>query len=99
MEAQIQQAVDIANNPSSDQILKDQALSFITQIKSSDEGWEHCLKILQLDSSNSNVKFFAFQVINEKLFYLSNDNKLNVKNIIFQYLNNLISLNKIEPFF
>lgn len=99
MESQIQQAVEIANSPSSDQILKEQALSFITQVKSSDEGWQHCLKLLQLETSNSNVKFFAFQVLAEKLYSLPNENKLAIKDVIFSYLTDVITNHKVEPFF
>lgn len=99
MEAQIQQAVEIAASASSDNILKEQALSFITQLKSSDDGWKPCLKLLQLDTSTPNAKFFAFQVINERLPYLSDNDKLSLKDMIFAYLNSLISNNKIEPFF
>lgn len=99
MEAQIQQAVEIANSPSSDQILKEQALSFISQIKTSPEGWKSCLKLLQLDSTSLNAKFFAFQVLDDRMPFLSNEDKLTIKEVTFTYLNSLISNNKIEPFF
>ena len=99
MEAQIEQAVEIANNPSSESSLKDQALSFITQIKTSNDGWQPCLKLLQSDSTTINGKFFSLQVINERLPYLSDNEKIQIKDIVFNYLNNLISSNKIEQFF
>lgn len=99
MEAQIQQAVEIANSPSSDQILKEQALAFITQIKTSAEGWKSCLKLLQLDSTSLHTKFFAFQVVDDRLPFLPNEDKITIKEVIFTYLDSLIANNKIEPFF
>lgn len=99
MESQIQQAVEIANSPSSDATLKEQALSFINQIKSSNEGWQPCVKVLQLDSSSINAKFFALQVISERLPYLSDNEKIALKDMIFTHVNNLIMNAKVEPVF
>lgn len=99
METQIQQAVEIANSPSSDPILKEQALSFINQIKSSNEGWQPCLKVLQADSSSINAKFFALQVVSERLPYLSNEEKIALKDMIFAYINTLIAKVNVEPIF
>ncbi|TID23227.1 hypothetical protein CANINC_003244 [Pichia inconspicua] len=99
MESQIQQAVEIANSPSSDASLKEQALSFINQIKSSNEGWQPCVKLLQLDSSSINAKFFALQVISERLPYLSENEKIALKDMIFAYVNSLIANSKVEPVF
>jgi exportin-T len=99
MEAQIQQAVEIASSASSDPVLKEQALSFITQLKSSDDGWKPCLKLLQLELSTADAKFFALQVISERLPYLTDNDKLSLKDMIFAYLSSLVTNNKIEPFF
>lgn len=99
MEVQIQQAVEIASSPSSDAALKEQALAFITEIKSSNDGWQPCLKLLQLDDTTTNTKFFALQVINERLPFLPDGEKVTLKDMIFNYLKSLVSSNKIEPFF
>lgn len=99
MEEQIQQAVEIANSPSSDPVIKEQALSFVSQIKSSTNGWQPCLKILQLDTASTNSKFFALQVICERLPLLSDSEKISLKDMIFNYLSSLISQNKVEPIF
>lgn len=99
MESQIQQAVEIANSPTSDATLKEQALSFISQIKSTNDVWQPCLNLLQLESSTSNVKFFALQIIAEKLPYLTDNEKVSLKNLVFDYVNYLISNNKVEPVF
>lgn len=58
MEQQINQAVAIALSRDSDQELKNQAIDFINQIKSTKEGYESCLQILLKDQVNEEFRFY-----------------------------------------
>ncbi|ODV96696.1 hypothetical protein PACTADRAFT_1281 [Pachysolen tannophilus NRRL Y-2460] len=95
MDDQIQQAVEIACNPSANNELKQEALQFIKEVKTSNDGWESCLSLLHKNQSISEqTKFFIFQVLDEKIEDLNNDQLLHLKNCLFQYVNDLI-LNKV----
>ncbi|ODV88050.1 hypothetical protein CANARDRAFT_5355 [[Candida] arabinofermentans NRRL YB-2248] len=98
MDAQIQQAVDILSSGTNDENLKEQAFSFINQLKSSDDGWQHCVNLLTSnDSISPNVKFFIFQMLADRLPFMTNDQKLTLKEYIFGYLKKLISNNQVDP--
>ena len=104
MEAQIQQAVEIASGYSNNNSLKQQALQFIQQFKSSTDGWKHCLTILNSatvgsDSISLNLKFFIFQVFDERVPTLSDDEKIVLKDAVYSYLKYIITKGTIEPVF
>ncbi|QPG74293.1 hypothetical protein FOA43_001618 [Brettanomyces nanus] len=106
MEVQIQQAVEIASGYTNDNTLKQQALDFIQQFKASPDGWKHCITLLASsisakdDSSISlNMKFFIFQVFDERIPFLSDEEKTNLKDAVFGYIEELISKEKVEPVF
>lgn len=103
MEAQIQQAVEVASGSSADNAVKQQALSFIQQLNSSPDGWKHCLSLLaSTESGNTlshNVKFFIFQVFDSRIPTLQDQEKITLKDTIFTYIKGLISKNEVEPTF
>ena len=104
MEAQIQQAVEIASGYSNDNGLKQQALEFIQQFKSSVDGWKHCMTILNSATTGSgsisqNLKFFIFQVFDERIPTLADEEKIILKNAVYSYLKAIITNNTIEPVF
>ncbi|KAF6006051.1 hypothetical protein HII12_005276, partial [Brettanomyces bruxellensis] len=104
MEAQIQQAVEIASGYSNDNSLKQQALEFIQQFKSSTDGWKHCLTILNSatvgsDAISLNLKFFIFQVFDERVPTLPDDEKIVLKDAVYSYLKYIITKGTIEPVF
>ncbi|QEL61768.1 hypothetical protein CJJ09_003924 [Candidozyma auris] len=70
MDQQIQQAVDIALSGTADPSLKNQALTFINEIKSTEQGYRTCFDLLLSDPEkgiylNDGLKFFILQVIEE----------------------------------
>ncbi|OBA21222.1 Xpo1-domain-containing protein [Metschnikowia bicuspidata var. bicuspidata NRRL YB-4993] len=98
MDQQIQQAVEIALSGTSDPQLKNQALQFINEIKSTEEGFKSCVDIL-LESSakggtlNNGLKFFIFQVIDENTDKLSQEQLYALNTNLFKYLNDVIAAN------
>lgn len=97
MDQQIQQAVEIALSGTADPNLKNQAYEFINQIKSTEEGYKSCIDILLKSRENNDIndglKFFIYQVIEENMSKLNNDELINLKNTLFQILNSIISNN------
>ncbi|KAH3668078.1 hypothetical protein OGAPHI_001832 [Ogataea philodendri] len=100
MDQQILQAVDIASSASADAQLKQQALDFISQIKDSPDGWQQCLNLLTPNAQLSpNVKFFVFQVLDARLPFMTDSDKITVKDYLFVYLKSLVDSNTVEPAF
>lgn len=101
MESQILQAVEIAfSAATTDASLKTQAVDFINQIKSSPDAWKTCLNLIQSPNDISpNAKFFSFQIINEQLPNLSNDDKSYLNQIILSHLKSIIDSNKLDDLF
>lgn len=101
MEQQINQAVEIALSPTADSSLKQQAIDFINQIKSTKEGYQSCINILFSRSAeiNDEFKFFILQVIDENLDNLLDPELFDIDQKLFQFLTQLI-LNKtvVSPF-
>lgn len=101
MDQQIQQAVEIALSGTADLNLKNQAYEFINQIKSTEEGYKSCLDILMkstssISSINEGLKFFIFQVIDENMSKLNNEQLLNLNSNLFEYLKTLIAHNQVD---
>lgn len=102
MDQQIQQAVEIALSATADPILKNQAYEFVSQIKSTEEGYKSCLDIL-LNAANSNENlnqeftFFLYQVIDEYIRKLNDEQLFDLNCKLFQVLRNMIQFNKNEP--
>ncbi|GME99649.1 unnamed protein product [[Candida] boidinii] len=96
--SQIQQAVEILASGTNDESLKNNVLNFVNELKSSPDGWNHCIELLvKNDAISDNVKFFIFQILSEKISTLNSNDLIKLKDSIFDYLTNLVSQNKIEP--
>ncbi|ODV92852.1 hypothetical protein CANCADRAFT_14808, partial [Tortispora caseinolytica NRRL Y-17796] len=68
MEDQIEQAVTILYDGRADASLKQEALNFCQQVKSSSDGWQLCLGLFSAGKSRSSTaRFFALQVVGEAL--------------------------------
>lgn len=96
MDQQIQQAVEIALSGTADPALKNQALQFINEIKSTEQGYKTCVDLL-LDSAakgtklNEGLQFFIFQVIDENTDKLSQEQLFDLNSKLFKYWNDVIS--------
>lgn len=100
MEAQILQAVHVAFDATTNPALKEQAIQFITHIKSSPDAWKHSLNLLESNETlTSNVTFFVLQIINEQLPTLSDNDKGKVNNSILNHLKKIIDEGKVEEVF
>ncbi|GBL49357.1 pre-tRNA nuclear export protein [Candidozyma auris] len=96
MDQQIQQAVDIALSGTADPSLKNQALTFINEIKSTEQGYRTCFDLLLSDPEkgiylNDGLKFFILQVIEENTEKLGEQQLFELNSSMFKYLNSLIS--------
>ncbi|CAH6719657.1 exportin-T [[Candida] jaroonii] len=83
MEQQITQAVEIALNNSNKE-LHDQAIGYINTIKQTKEGYESCLNLLTTKVSEE-LRFFIFQVIEENLQNLSDQEIFTLNEILNNY--------------
>ncbi|WPK23687.1 hypothetical protein PUMCH_000929 [Australozyma saopauloensis] len=98
MDQQIQQAVEIALLGTSDSALKNQAITFINEIKLTEEGYKTCVDLL-LDLSsrdgplNDGLKFFIFQVIDENIDRLLQEQLFTLDSSLFKYLENVLLKN------
>lgn len=105
MDQQIQQAVEIALLGTSDPALKNQAITFITEVKATEQGYKKCVDLL-LDSSlkgnvfSEGLKFFILLVIDENIERLSPEQLFALDASLFKYLENvLLKGNDSDPIF
>ncbi|KAK3356964.1 armadillo-type protein [Lasiosphaeria hispida] len=65
MDAQIESAIEIAWNPSSEQSLKTQAFEFLNQLRSDPQGWQICTNLFTRDPKPSDiVRLVSLEIIN-----------------------------------
>ncbi|KAI9817832.1 MAG: pre-tRNA nuclear export protein [Pycnora praestabilis] len=65
MDAQVENAIEIAWNPTSDQNLKAQAFGFLNQLRSDSSGWQVCLSLFTRSPKPSDiVRHVALEVVN-----------------------------------
>lgn len=98
MDQQIQQAVEIALLGTSDQALKSQAITFINEVKQTEQGYKTCVDLL-LDPTGSlsdGLKFFIFQVVDENVDRLSPEQLHALDVSLFKYLENVLLKNAME---
>lgn len=98
MDQQISQAVDIALSGTADPNLKNQAFDFINQIKSTEEGYKSCIDILLKNSTSSTINegltFFIYQVIDENIEKLSQEQYFELNSNLFKTLSVYIVNNR-----
>ncbi|KAI8815711.1 armadillo-type protein [Fimicolochytrium jonesii] len=68
MEANVEQAVAIALDPSADPNLRAQATAFCEQLRASSDGWQVCLKLfVKAPRSSDHTRFFSLQILEDLL--------------------------------
>ena len=68
LSVQVENAIEIAWNPNSDQTLKGQAIEFVTQLRSEPQGWQVCLSLVIRDQTPSEiVRHVALEVVNNAI--------------------------------
>ncbi|MCJ1382803.1 pre-tRNA nuclear export protein [Xylographa soralifera] len=68
MDAQVENAIEIAWNPQSDQNLKSQAFEFLNQLRSEPQGWQVCLTLATREPRASEVvRHVALEVVNNTI--------------------------------
>lgn len=101
MEQQIQQAVLIALSGTADASLKNQAIEFVNNIKSTEEGYTSCVTILLAsldakDKIDESLKFFIYQVIEENIEKLSPEQLFKLNNDLFKILSVYVNDNILD---
>ncbi|KAK6458473.1 armadillo-type protein [Scheffersomyces xylosifermentans] len=102
MEQQIHQAVDIALSGTADASLKNQAYDFINQIKSTPEGYKSSVGILEKSGTqpvNEGLKFFIFQVIDENIDKLNDEQLFTLNTQLFKTLGQYIANDINDPIY
>ena len=96
MEQQILQAVEIALSGTADASLKNQAIQFVNEIKATEEGYKTCLDLLVASPAgtklNDGLRFFIFQVLDENIDKLTQEQLYTLNTSMFKYLNDIIAL-------
>ncbi|KAK7402903.1 pre-tRNA nuclear export protein [Neonectria punicea] len=65
MEVQVQNAVEILSNPTSDQSLKEQAFEYLNQLRTDPQGWQPCTTLFaQTPRSSEVVRLVCLEVVN-----------------------------------
>lgn len=68
MEDDLERAVELALRQDSDNNVRQQAMTFCEQLKTSTNGWQTCLTLfMQSDRRTDNARFFALQVLEDTL--------------------------------
>lgn len=88
MEAQIQQAVEIALSGTADPGLKAQAYDYIDKIKALDSGLDSCVAILtsSTPATAEALRFFVLQVIEENVPSVSEDRRYTLSTTLVRFL-------------
>lgn len=99
MEDQIKQAVEIAISGTSDYNLKQQAITFLNDLKASADGWQAFSLLLKDISYPDQARFIALQALNDYIPNLSQEQNQYIRSTLLTYLQSLISNNKDDsPF-
>lgn len=99
MEEQIKQAVEIAIGGTADYALKQQAIQFLNDLKSSNDGWQAFALLLSNIKNPEQVRFVALQAISESIPSLSPEQHSLIRNSLFEYLTKIINSNQVDQIF
>ncbi|KAK3723050.1 pre-tRNA nuclear export protein [Vermiconidia calcicola] len=65
MDSQVESAIELAFNPTTDQTLKGQAYDFLNQLRSDDNGWQVCLALfIRPQSPSEVVRLVCLEIVN-----------------------------------
>ncbi|KAI0166569.1 Exportin-T [Xylariaceae sp. FL1272] len=89
MESQIENAIDIAWNPSSDASLKGQAFDYLNQVRLDPQAWQICVGLFTRQQQPSEVvRLVALEIINNAIHVQSLDPQslISLRDALFQYV-------------
>ncbi|KAG0138705.1 armadillo-type protein [Tuber indicum] len=91
MDAQVENAVQIAYNPGADPQIKRQAMTFLEQVKQSSDAWQVCLPLFARDPKPTEiVRHFCLDVLNiavQRRFHQTDDQSLNyIRETLMDYI-------------
>ncbi|CCH40991.1 Exportin-T [Wickerhamomyces ciferrii] len=96
MEEQIKQAVQIAITGTSDYNLKEQAINFLNELKSSPDGWQAFSLLLKDVTYPDQARFIALQALNDYIPSLSQEQNGYIRSTLLEYLSSIISNHKYD---
>ncbi|KAI9101118.1 armadillo-type protein [Phlyctochytrium arcticum] len=102
MEANLEQAVAIAGDPSQDASLRQQAMQFCEQFRNSPDGWQACLKLfLRTPTSSDQLRFFCLQILEDlirrRYATLSQSDRTALRQTLWSWMMN--EMGPTDPFF
>ena len=89
MEQQVESAIELAFNPSTDQNLKAQAYDFLNRLRADDTGWTVCLTLFtRVPPPSEVVRIVCLEVVNNAVqsFKLNQYNLLEVRDRLMGYV-------------
>ncbi|CUS09256.1 unnamed protein product [Tuber aestivum] len=94
MDAQVENAVQIAYNPGADPQIKRQAMTFLQQVKQSPDAWRVCLPLFTRDPRAAEiVRHFCLDVLNitvQRRFHQTDDQSLDyIRETLMDYIRRL----------
>lgn len=91
MDAQVQNAIEIAWNPRAEQSLKSQAFDFLNQLRSEPQGWQICFSLALRDPKPSEVvRHVSLDIVNNaiKAGHLAEQDIILLRDNILAYMQN-----------
>ncbi|KAI0023184.1 Xpo1-domain-containing protein [Xylariomycetidae sp. FL0641] len=91
MESQIENAIEIAWNPTSDQSLKAQAFEYLNQLRADPQAWQACVALFTRTPRCSEVvRLVGLEVVNNVIHVQSLDPQslLSLRDVLFEYVRN-----------
>lgn len=99
MEEQIKQAVDIAISGTADYQLKQQAIQFLNELKSSPDGWQAFSLLLKDVSRGDQVRFIALQALCDYIPTLTPEGAQYIRSTLLEYFHKLIAAGRYDQAF
>ncbi|PON29816.1 exportin-T [Trichoderma gamsii] len=89
MEAQVENAVEILSNPTSDQSVKEQAFEYLNQLRSDPQGWQACTNLFaRIPRTSEVVRMVCLEVVNYAVHTqgLDGESLAFLKHTLLQYV-------------
>ncbi|KAI1773682.1 Xpo1-domain-containing protein [Hypoxylon cercidicola] len=89
MESQIENAIEIAWNPTSDQALKSQAFDYLHQLRSDPHAWQVCASLFtRIPKTSEVVRLVSLEIVNNAIHVQSLDTQslLALKDVLLDYV-------------
>lgn len=103
MDAQIENAIEIAWNPTSDQALKGQAFQFLTDLRTDPQGWQACASLFTRTPKPSEVvRLVCLEIVNNAIVVDLDVSRLAIlKDTLLDYIRRNYGSNdqsQVDPF-